>query len=428
MARITKAQKAGLDFLDQSFFNELLVHRGMNAKEQNQLGEIITRVSHMAESKYSGREAEIIKHLAYSFLELNVASSLEEMKMAFPEVKSSVGVPLDTIKKVEEFEVSYQMGLMLAITEKSTGFKANHALEIFETLKGEFVNYSPLVRRDLVWRSFAYEFEDASVNIYCWLTVAGVLPVKKNGPDRIDSNFSAEFMIRLTLMAEYEMIKHNLKQAFSKNNLASVFLGKPDFDLNETTIDRLLDINKVFHESSSKLSLSSIPIINNLDLTNKMLVQNFFDQWGSRKVRLRMHTGTLASWLGFLGAGMIEIQRAREYTDAAEKKFNEGVESVKISDLKVPAIFNACDNGNTTTEFIKKRLSGYGLQINSDTLYRNHSLMSKTELRLLLMYCNMTRDQGIVLPVIYDDTFYMSLFIHSDKILIKKSSVINQSG
>ncbi|WP_340053167.1 hypothetical protein [Pseudomonas sp. JAI120] len=41
MARITKAQKAGLDFLDQIFFNELVVHRGMNDEEQQQLETVI---------------------------------------------------------------------------------------------------------------------------------------------------------------------------------------------------------------------------------------------------------------------------------------------------------------------------------------------------------------------------------------------------
>lgn len=426
MARITKAQKAGLDFLDQIFFNELVVHRGMNSEEQRQLETVITRVTQMAESKYSGREAEIIKHLAYYFLEVTLINTRDEWKQAIPVEVPPLDLPKETIEAVDRYTNTVQMASMLAFTEMSTGFEASYALEIFETLKDEFVGYSALVRRDLVKRCFVCEFRDAPVASYCWLIVAGVLPVTKNGPDRINRSFNAEFITRLTLMADYEMITHHLKVTLSKNSSASVFLGQPKFDLQEATIDRLLDVQKVFNESSTKSSLRGVPLINFCNLTNIAQVQNFFEQWGSRKARLRMHSGTLASWLGILGAGMVEMQLSRKYYDAAQEKYKSGAEFVEVSDLKVPAIFNACNNKYTITEFVKERLSEYGLQINSDTLYRNHSMMSKTVLRLLSMYCKMTRDAGVVMAAIDDDTFYMSLFIHADKMPYQKASVATE--
>jgi hypothetical protein len=218
------------------------------------------------------------------------------------------------------------------------------------------------------------------------------------------------------LIADREMITHYLKVMLSGDNFAAVYLNHPKFDLKEATIDRLLNVHRVFYESSTKSSLRSIPMINLRDLTSTGQVQNFFEQWGNRKARLRMHTGTLASWLGILGAGKVEIQLSREYYFSAQEKYKNRAESVEISELKVPAIYNACDNQFTITQIVKESLSEYGLHINPDTLYRCHSMMRKTTLRLVNMYCKMTRDAGVVTAAIYDDTFYGSVFIHADKL------------
>ncbi|MCK9697010.1 hypothetical protein [Pseudomonas syringae] len=416
MARITKAQKAGLDFLDLVFFNELVVYRGMDAEERRQLETVILRVTQMAESRHSGRESEIIKHLAYYFLEVSLADTTEELRQVIPVEVAPPDLSKETIEAVDRFTNDFQMAFMLVITQKSMGVVASYALEIADALKGEFVGYSPLVRRDLLKRCFVREFRNVSVGVYCWLTVAGVLPVTKNSPDRIGSEFDEKFITRLTLLADYEMIMHGLKMMISKDNSICVFLGKQEFNLKEATVDRLLDIQKHFNEAITKPSLRGIPLINMRDLASTAQVQDFFERWGSRKVRLRMHTGTLASWLGILGAGMVELQLWRDYDHAAREKYPNGAESVEITELKVPAIFNACDNQHTITEFVKDKLSEDGLKINPDTLYRNHSMMKKTILRLLGIYCKLTRDAGVVMSPIYDDTQYGATFIHSDKL------------
>ncbi|MHA6791851.1 hypothetical protein ACWA6H_29660 [Pseudomonas bijieensis] len=417
MARITKAQKAGLDFLDMVFFNELVVYRGMDAEERLQLETVIQRVTQMAENRYSGPECEIIKHLAYFFLEVSLANTTEELRQAAPVSLPPLDLSRETIEALDRHRDTVQMAFMLAMTRISTKVDAGYALEIADTLKGEFVGYSALVRRDLLKRCFVREFKEASVGVYCWLTVAGVLPVTKNSPDRICSEFDEMFITRLALLADYEMITHGLNMMISKDNSICVFLGKREFNLTETTVDRLLDIQKHFNEAVTKSSLQGIPLINIRDLSSMEQVQDFFERWGIRKVRLRMHTGTLASWLGILGAGMVELQLWGEYDHAARKKYPNTTGTVAIAELKVPAIFNACDNQHTITEFVKERLSEYGLKINPDTLYRSHSMMNKTILRLLRLYCKLTRDAGFVMSPIYDDTFYASAFIHADKLV-----------
>lgn len=105
-----------------------------------------------------------------------------------------------------------------------------------------------------------------------------------------------------------------------------------------------------------------------------------------------------------------------EYALAARTQYANRLGAVKLSDLKVPAIFNACDNQHTITELVKGRLSEYGLRINPDTLYRSHSTMRKTTLRLLALYCKLTRDLGVAMSAPYEDVSYVNAFVHSDKL------------
>ncbi|SBW84958.1 hypothetical protein PVE_R2G0933 [Pseudomonas veronii 1YdBTEX2] len=320
------------------------------------------------------------------------------------------------MEAVDNFWNDYQMAYMSVITEKNTGVLANHALQIAEVLIGEFVGCSPLVRRDLLTRCFVSEFTDASVGVYCWLIVSGVLPVTKNNPDRITDEFTESFLIRLALLADYQMIVHAFNMMISKDDASATYLRMRNLNLTEDTVDRLLDIQRHFHDAISKKSLASIPLICRRSLENPSQVQEFFGEWGKRKVRFRAHTGTLGSWLSILGAAMVHRQLMGEYALAARTQYANRLGAVKLSDLKVPAIFNACDNQHTITELVKGRLSEYGLRINPDTLYRSHSTMRKTTLRLLALYCKLTRDLGVAMSAPYEDVSYVNAFVHSDKL------------
>lgn len=123
-----------------------------------------------------------------------------------------------------------------------------------------------------------------------------------------------------------------------------------------------------------------------------------------------MHSGTLASWLGFLGAGMIQMQ-------------------IRNSESKDQAIFNTCNNKGTITDIVKQRLLEYGLQINPDTLYRNHAIMKETTLPLLSTYCELTRNVGVVMSSLEDDILYLSLFAQIDNMPPKKGQLqVNESN
>lgn len=416
MARIRIEQKAATDFVDQLCFDQLVVHCGMTPAERQQTKEIVTRVNQMAEEHFSGANAEAIKHLAYCFLEVSLANTRDELRNAIPADVEALDLPEETIAAFDRHNTNYHLAFMLALVEKVTGFDASYALEIFETLENEFVGYSALVRRDLVKRCLAWEFKDAPLMAYCWLTVAGVLPAKKNGSERINNPVTPEFVTRLTLLASHEMAMHSLKVTLGKTSAASVLVRNKKLTLNENYIETLLNVEQVFNEASLKPSLSGVPQITVCDFNNSKRVQKFFSNWGSRKTRLRMHTGTLASWTGFLGAAMLEIRLNGEYLSAAQEKFRLGVRNVVKTDLKVPAIFNAFDNQDTLSAGVQEKLASYGLQISADTLYRTHFMISKTTLHILYSYCQLTRKTGVAMSAIEDDICYMSLFIHGDKV------------
>ena len=416
MARITKEQQAATDFVDQLCFDQLVVHCEMTVAERQQTKDIVTRVSQMAEERYTGANAEAIKHMAYCFLEVHLANTRDELREAIPVDVEALDLPEETIAAVDRYNTNYQLAFMLVVVKNATGFDARYALEIADTLKGEFAGYSALVRRDLVKRCLAWEFVDAPLKAYCWLTVTGVLPARKNGPERINNPVTPEFVTRLTLLASHEMVMHNLKVTLGKTSAASVLVRNNELKLAENYIDSLLEVERSFNEASLRPSLRGVPQITAGDFNNQRRVQKFFSNWGDRKTRLRMHTGTLASWPGFLGAAMLEIRLTDEYLSAAQEKFRQGIHSVTMADLKVPPIFNAFDNQGTLSAEVQGKLATFGLQINADTLYRTHAMIGKTTLKILCSYCQLTRTTGVVMSAIEDDIWYMSLFIHGDKV------------
>ncbi|MDH4552739.1 hypothetical protein [Pseudomonas sp. BN607] len=419
MARITKAQKAGLDFLDQMTFHDLVVSQGMTFEERGQLDTVIERVRGMAERKFSGREAEVITHLAYCFLEISLANKADEWFKVCPVDVQPCDLPAETIEAIESYTKVFQMAVMLVLVSKSTGIEADYAEVISETLKEEFLKYSPLVRRDLSRRCFVREFQNSSVDIYCWLAGAGVLAVTKNGQDRLKADFSEGFIQRLILVADHEMVSNYFKVSISKDNSIAVFLDHPHFELSEAAVDQVLDVQRVFNESRTKASLRGIPSLAVRDITNQDEVRRFFEDFGKRKSRLRMHPGTLASWPGVLGGVMVDKQIGYEYYAAAQERCDPditGVQEFLISELKIPAIFNACDNSYTISEAVRKQILGFGLSINADTLYRSHSTLRKTIFRMVGLYCQMTRDAGVVMSPSHEDVFYASVFVHADKL------------
>lgn len=424
MARIKTEHRAGLDFLDQVLFHDLVVHIGMDWRERGQLKTIISRVREMVEARCTGRDVEIITHLAYYFLEISLANTMDEWRQAATFKVPDPVLPKETVVAVHEHTKAYQSAWMLVASQLTTGVDGVLALQIAETLNDEFAGYSPLVRRDLVRRCFAYEFQDASLSVYCWLVIAGVLPVTKTDRERLHLEFSERFLTRLSLLADFESLMHALCMDIAKTNTTGVFLGQPQFDLKEKTVDRLLNIQKTFHEALNKKSLSAAPVLCKpgvLQHTHEH-VQNFFKKLGMRKVRLRMHNGSLASWLGVLGASLVEQVLMIEYENAACEQFPNGPGIVNKADLKVRAIFNALDNQGTITDSVKNRLSTLGFTINPDTLYRVHSAMNKSTLYMIDLYCKTTRDMGMVMSSLYEDPHYGGIFIHADRMAVNSGA------
>lgn len=57
----------------------------------------------------------------------------------------ALDLPEETIAAFDRHNTNYQLAFMLVVVKNATGFDARYALEIADTLKGEFAGYSALV-------------------------------------------------------------------------------------------------------------------------------------------------------------------------------------------------------------------------------------------------------------------------------------------
>lgn len=421
MARIKTEHRAGLDFLDQVLFHDLVVHIGMDCWERGQLETVISRVKEMVDARCTGRDVEVITHLVYYFLEISLANTFEEWRQAVPFKLPDLELPKETVAAISEYKKVYQCAWMLAVSKLSTGVDSLLALQIAEALSEEFAEYSPLVRRDLVRRCFAYEFRDSSLLVYCWLLKTGVLPVKNKKQERLSSELSEKFVTRLSLLAEFDSLMHTFCLDVTKKNIIDAFLEqKKQLNLQAKTVKRILDIESAFKSAVHDDSLRAAPLLYKRgELQNSSdQVQSFFKKLGMRKMRFRMHNGSLRSWLGVLGASLVAKIHVSGHENAAFEQHTNGSDIVSKSDLKVPAIFSAMANEGTITDIAKNRLSIFGFTISSDTLYRTHSAMKEITLYMIRLYCNATREMGVVMPNYYDDPHYGAIFIHADRLVV----------
>lgn len=417
MPRTSKAHNAGLDLLDLISFNDLVVHHGMDDDERQQLDKIIFRVTEMVDRVHVGREAEIAKHLAFAILGIALSNTSAECRNAFPWVPSSSNLPEEMVEKISQHLRDFEIANVLAFTAKTFGFDVSPVWEIIVSLQNEFSELSALVRRDLLLRCFVAEFEEAALKSYCWLTVSEVLPVTKNDPSRIRCDLDEKFLLRLALLCSYEMITHYLNVFSRESSSVEVMrLNHKSLDLKEPTIDRLLHIDNVFQGAWSRSSLrNTVPQIRAEDMTDKQRVVKFFDNWGARKVRFRMHAGTLASWLSFLGA--IKVERHHAFESKKQDRENKrATEAGERAQRVMRPVFSATDNDGAITDVVQIRLfEHYGLHINADTLYRCHSMLRKSTLKLVELHCRTVRKAGVAYSAVHDDPFYLSQFVHSEK-------------
>lgn len=422
MPRTTKAHKAGLDLLDQIVFNELVVYQGMTDYERLQLDTIISRVTEMAETKYVGSEIEFIKHLAFALLGVALCNTIDECQAAFPVIPQATNVTLEEINKVEKHHKKYVMQKVLDHTGEWMGLDGDYALKIVDELRSEFTGYSALVRRDLLMRCFVAEFSDASVKTYCWLISCGVLPVTKNGPDRIKWLMDENIAMRLALICDYEMIAHQINISSHGYYPPETRIAQDKLELHEQVNDRLLDVEIAHRRSAGQRSLKGfIPLIGDVDMFNQERIKEFFRNWGERKARFRMYSGNLASWLGFLGAVMVKKdhvveQKKQELEDSRAKDTGE------IAKRVMQGIYSDTDNAGKITENVQSRLADlYGLRISANTLYRAYDdRLFLSNDHLLENYCRLSRDLDVAFPAIGEDNLYQGSFMLAGKFIRKR--------
>tara|TARA_R100000027_G_C2247406_1_gene93588 strand:- start:1315 stop:2484 length:1170 start_codon:yes stop_codon:yes gene_type:complete len=382
----------------------------MTDEERRQLQTIVERVTTMVERKYSGWTAEIIKHAAYCFLEVSMSGSQEEWEPDSLPENESLDLSRNDIKAVDQHNRNFKIASILLFIKISTGVDVDFSYQISETLKPEFMNFSDLVKKNLVNRCFVLDFKEASLKSYCLLILAGVLPVTKFRSDGVNGNFDESFVVRLSLMADHKMASHFFQVLMSKANIADTLLDKLNPVLNEKAIDDLIGVRTKLYETRSKKSLRGVPLTNG-DLTTEGKAWEFFSHWEKRKSRFRIHSKSLGGWLGILGAEMVEIRRLDELRNV------NSVLSDRTSGAEKSAIFRAIDNRGTITDQIRHRLAQYGFSINADTLYRHYSEISKTTIPLIDAYCEALREAKFQVSTTEEEDALMSVFSYGIGVL-----------
>lgn len=393
MGRIANHQVAGLDFIDKLYFTQLLVYCSMSQAERNILERVIVRVEKEVEKLHLPVfEAAVFRNAIYSMLEVALSNNVSDLGKSFHVDLPPFSEDLKTARsKIEEFIRNYLMALVMASVEVSKQVDLSKAVEILESLALEFSDAPAVVRYDLSERCFALKYLNGPMDCFAWLCKVRVLNSTKTTPERLPVAFNTEFLWRLVMMCEFEDVCAYFKRLLKSGNLAAVMLDASEkFEYSAASREKLFKLETKFRGAMVTPELSSsFCVLLRDDLKSEQALQRFFSQIGSRRGRYRISEGTIASWLGTLGAAMVEILYRLEGNIAPiyVEIFNEG----------------------SLTDTVRLKLKDLGFSINSRTLYERHRELCQGNLRVVKVYYDILVKEDVAIPPHEDDVFYFGL-------------------
>lgn len=393
MGRVASHQVAGLDFIDKLYFTQLLVFCTMSQAERNILERIIGRIEEEVEKLHLAVvEAAVFRNAIFSMLEVAISNNLTDLGRSFH--IDAPPMPED-LKKVSpalsEHNRIYLMTMVRATVEMSKQVDLRQAVKIVEHLATEFSDAPAVVRYDLSERCFALEYLNGPLACFAWLCKVRVLNVTKTTPERLPEEFHTEFLLRLVMMCEFEDVCAHFRRILEPGNPAALMLdAAKTFEHSAATRARLFELETKLRGAMVIPELrSSFSVLSLDDLNSEQALQRFFSQIGSRRGRFRISNGTIASWLGTLGAAMVEIQH-------------------RIVGNKKPIYIEICNEGSIT-DTVMLKLKKLGFVINPRTLYERHRELRQGNLRIVQVYYNILEKEDVAIPPQYDDMFYFGL-------------------
>ncbi len=310
-------------------------------------------------------------------------------------VQRPEGISEENLHQVDELNRDYFLGMVISIMQKVHGDLVASAYQIAGELAHKFHDAPAVVRYRLVERCLSYEFQQAPLDFLIWLLKQGVIVSSKNQPERLTELPLETVIARICLLCEFENIRNHVGRSISDVNIADLMLKNSARKPPIETISELFDLKFKNERLRHYESLSTHIYAFNIErLCDVNYIKYFFEKINEYGSRLRIWPGTLASWVGVLGAVLVEIDRA----SCPIKK----------------AIYIEANNIGTITDDVAKSLKKRGLTIHGRTLYQRHhgELLGKI-FKQVQVYYKIIDSNGVAIRPHFEDFFYYAVIVNT---------------
>ena len=392
MGRISASHTAGLDLLDQLFFNQILVHCLFTQERRwlNNLAEDLDR--ELTDKGMAGVQRQVVKHGVLCLMEAELSDSLFLLKETYPENVPPLpeDITMEQLEESERYKLNFFEGYVLAILSKAHACDKDVTIDITYNLLEKYAQAPATVRYRLMERMFAFEFIAAPIDCFAWLSRMGVLKSVKHPGAALASCHSPEFLPRLALLCEFNVLRDHIRRQVELGTQAadvSVENIRKIVEISDKTI-RLLSENKKKETDVNNMASTrnSVAIIDLAEIENPAKVNLFFARLHAYTVRFRVFQGSLASWVGMLCGGTVEILQQSQ-------------------DKKTP-IFTGEFNEGTSTQEVYEQMSKRGFEITPRAIYDRHRDFKETALRAVTIYYKMKLFENGALPPDVKDLTY----------------------
>ena len=399
MARISSSHVAGLDLIDKLFFNQILVHC-LSTDELLWLKGLDTDLDHeLTHSDVTDAQRQVVRHGVLCILEAELSDPLRTPNEIFsvkrPELPENI--PIKQYEELERYLLDFYIANVIALISVSHKCEQKIIFDIAESLIKKYKKkpISAIVRCYLVEKMFSYEFVNAPIDCFTWLSKMGVLDSKKYRGDRLNSMYRPEFLERLTLLCELDLYREDTSSTFNENEYIEIYSLREIYNLPKKTKNFILSkISNSFNAIKGNTK-NSIPFLAFEKLENQNSVKDFFSIMESNKnrVRVRSFQGSLGGYIGILCGGYVELL----IRDSNKKE----------------SIYSAESNEGSLTDFISKWINSRGFCINARTIYERHREFKETILRITDTYRDMTK---VAIPPYVEDYLYNEIICQGIKL------------
>jgi hypothetical protein len=413
MRDVTEAREGSLGFLDQIFFYELVVSRGMDASEFEQLTNIVNKVGAIVNSRHSGREAEILKHLVYCFLELSFInpiseSAAKESSCDVTQVQSND--PTTSSISTDQELLEQKMKALILMIKIGEGFDASFALDVFKTLKHDFIDYSQLVKCNLAHLCFAHEFLHYSLETYCWLSELTLIKTKYDIGRFFEKGiFEDDYATRLIMLCNFVQFRNSAAHGFDQNlnalteRLNDCLHLEIEKRAQLFTLKQSLERNKYIHENH----LKTIQCLYISDFTEPERLKEFFIEFNRFNSKPRFLPVSPARLPGMLAAGFCFSRIRFNLFDIPNNKI------VVDNDFSTRpknglALFSDDEKKSVTAMASKALTAEMKLTISARTICNSYTQLECEQLNYISKYCDLVRKKGEITTA---DSAYIDVFL-----------------